>query len=122
MPRTPTHPRLATTLTTILTVARATLLAGALAAGAVLAPPARAQAPAEGARACPQLVGWRLVPEAVIADAMANPAHYGGWMQPNNPSLAPGPSNPLRVYLSIMAPGKPFHPLFNTVIWKAGCL
>jgi hypothetical protein len=97
-------------------------IAISLAAGVAHAAPRQAQPPTEGAQACPQLVGWRLVPESVIADALANPAHYGGWMQPNNPSLPTGPYNPPRVYLSIMAPGKPFHPLFNTVIWKAGCL
>lgn len=104
------------------TTALGLLLACGLATGTARAEPRQTQPPVEGARACPQLTGWRIVPESVIADAMANPALYGGWMQPNNPSLAPGPYNPLRIYLSIMAPGKPYHPLFNTVIWKAGCL
>ena len=74
-----------------------------------------------GAQACPQLAAWRLVPDPVVADALANPGRYYGWQQPNNPAIAPGPYNPLRTFLSLAAPGKPYHPLFNTVVWKAGC-
>jgi hypothetical protein len=83
--------------------------------------PVPTQPPAQGASACPQLAGWRIVPDAVIADALANPTRYYGWQQPNNPAVPPGPYNPLRVFLSLAAPGKPYHPIYNGVIWKAGC-
>jgi hypothetical protein len=83
--------------------------------------PASAQQPPADAKVCPQLAGWQLVPQAVIDDALANPGNYGGWMQPANPALAPGPFNPLRTYLSLMTVAKPFHPIFNSVVWKPGC-
>ncbi len=78
-------------------------------------------APPNLGRACPQLSAWRLVPDPVIADALANPTKYYGWQQPNNPAVPPGPYNPLRQYLSLATVAKPYHPLFNNVIWKAGC-
>jgi hypothetical protein len=84
-------------------------------------PSPTAPPPAAGAQACPQLTAWRLAPDAVIADALANPGRYFGWQQPNNPAIAPGPYNPVRRFLSLAAPGKPYHPLFNTLVWKAGC-
>lgn len=76
--------------------------------------------PSQG-RACPQLAALRLVPDPVIADALANPTRYYGWQQPNNPAIPPGPYNPLREYLSLHIVAKPYHPLYNTLIWKAGC-
>lgn len=68
---------------------------------------------------CPGLSGR--VPSAVIADALANPAKIGGWGEPQNPSLPPGPSNPPRVWLTVRNPGVPYAPLANDVLYRAGC-
>lgn len=74
--------------------------------------------PAQG-RACSSLTGR--VPVAAISDAVANPEQVNGWRQPSNPALPPGPSNPRRLWLSMLDLGKPFHPIFNPLIYKAGC-
>lgn len=68
---------------------------------------------------CPQLTGR--VPDAVVADALANPADVKGWGMPANGSLPVSPYNPLRTRLSMMDYGKQFHPIYNSVVFKAGC-
>jgi hypothetical protein len=60
-------------------------------------------------------------PAAAVEDALAHPTKYGGWMEPANPSLRPGPSNPPRKCLSLVDPGKPYHELWNSLVWRAGC-
>jgi hypothetical protein len=32
-----------------------------------------------------------------------------------------GPFNPLRTCLTLRNPGQPYHPLFNSLVFKAGC-
>ncbi len=71
------------------------------------------------AKACPQLQGR--VPDAVIADGLANPADVQGWGLPANSSLPVGPSNPPRSWLSLKDYGKAYHPVFNGPVYKAGC-
>lgn len=61
------------------------------------------------------------VPRAVIDDALANPVTVAGWNQLANPSAPPSPYNQPRRMLSLRNIGVPFHPLFNPVIYKAGC-
>lgn len=64
------------------------------------------------------------VPQSVIDAALANPAKVYGWLNPLNPNV-PGPvepPNPPRMCLDLLNRGRPFHPLFNSVIWRAGCL
>ena len=68
---------------------------------------------------CPGLTA--LVPAQAIADALANPARVGGWGQPCNPSLPPGPHNPTRTTLGLRTVGKPYHPVFNGLVFKCGC-
>ncbi len=61
------------------------------------------------------------VPPAVLAAALADPSKVAGYGLPANPNLPPGPNNPPRNCLSLVDPGKPYHPLFNSLIFKAGC-
>ncbi|MCB9176538.1 MAG: hypothetical protein H6648_05195 [Caldilineae bacterium] len=68
---------------------------------------------------CPRVLAR--VPAAVIHDAMANPASYKGWRVPLNPSLPPGPANPLRACLSMAHPNLDYHPLWNKPEWHVGC-
>jgi hypothetical protein len=68
---------------------------------------------------CPGL--GRLVPAPVIADALANPDKVGGWLAPCAPSLPPGPANPPKMRLSLRQVSKPYHPLFNGLVYKCGC-
>jgi Tol biopolymer transport system component len=74
--------------------------------------------PPTAGRACPQLA--RQVPEPVQQAALANPSTAYGWLLPRNPALQPGPGNPLRTWLALLAPGKPYGP-GNPVVWKVGC-
>jgi hypothetical protein len=68
---------------------------------------------------CPGLD--KLVPQAVIANALANPEDVYGWDQLCTPSQPPSPWNVMRSRLSMQVPGKPYHPLFNSVVYKCGC-
>lgn len=68
---------------------------------------------------CPGLD--QVVPQAAINAAMANPASVNGWGQLCNPSLPAGPSNTLRSNLSLQTRNKPWHPLFNSLVFKCGC-
>ena len=74
--------------------------------------------PASGAavpKVCSLLNGR--VPKPVIDAKMAA-------FKPNlpcNSSLPTGPHNPSRAALSLQDPGKPYHPLFNDLVWKCSC-
>jgi hypothetical protein len=72
-----------------------------------------------GGQACARLQGR--VPQAVINDALANPSSIFGWDLPCNPSLPPGPNNPLRRQLGLRNASVPYHPVFNGLVWKCGC-
>jgi len=61
------------------------------------------------------------VPPAVIAQALANPASVRGWGELQNPSAPPSPFNRLRTSLSLQNIAAPYHPLGNTLVYKAGC-
>jgi hypothetical protein len=71
------------------------------------------------ARVCPYILGK--VPEPAIHAALANPQHIRGWMEPLNPALPVGPNNPRKTWLSLQNLGAPYHPLFNTLVFKVGC-
>ena len=72
------------------------------------------------------------VPQAFIDMALANPPAVMGWNQlqnPNKPGSPPFPTpghdwppNPRRTCLDLQNRAVPFHPLFNAVLWRAGCL
>lgn len=70
-------------------------------------------------KACPSLENK--VPTDVIASALANPSSVLGWGMPSNPSLPPSRYNPYRTWLTLQRPSTPYHPLFNSVEFKAGC-
>ncbi len=61
------------------------------------------------------------VPAAVINDAVAAPATVAGHGMACNPNLPVGANNPLRRYLGLRNPSAPYHPIFNSVVWKCGC-
>jgi plastocyanin len=78
------------------------------------------QPTAPGVNVCDFAV--RRVPPAVINAAVANPSRVQGWNQPCNPSLPMDPFfNPLRSWLSLDAISKPFHPVYNSLVFKCGC-
>lgn len=70
-------------------------------------------------KVCSGLLGK--VPVAIINNAMTNPEDIGGFGEPGNPALPPGPINPPKTYLGLQNTGVPFHPLFNSVIFKSAC-
>lgn len=61
------------------------------------------------------------VPPAVINDAVANPGRYEGWMRPLDPNKPPSPANPPRACLALQNADLPYHPLWNTPLWRVGC-
>lgn len=61
------------------------------------------------------------VPAAAISFALANPTRVQGYLQLQNPSLPPSIWNLPRRYLSMRNAGAPWHPLYNGLIFKAGC-
>ncbi len=65
--------------------------------------------------------GGNGVPQSAIDTAVANPAQVSGWMQPMNPGQPVGPFNPLRTCLSIQNISQRYNPLFNGLVFRAGC-
>jgi hypothetical protein len=71
-------------------------------------------------------------PVPAIDFALAHPDRVWGWnllSDPNKPGSPPYPEpgydwppNPRRTCLDIWNRGIPYHPLFNSVVWRAGCL
>jgi len=63
------------------------------------------------------------VPQHAIDFALANPERVLGWRDPLNPNLRPGElPNPRRLCLDLRNRNTAWHPLFNRVVWRAGCL
>ncbi|MCC7019844.1 MAG: VWA domain-containing protein [Ardenticatenales bacterium] len=86
-------------------------------------PPPTATPPPAGAQ-CVCRVTRNKVPQSVIDAALADPSKVYGWQYPLNPNV-PGPvlpNNPPRTCLDLQNRGLQYHPLFNNVIWRAGCL
>ncbi|MBK8540730.1 MAG: S8 family serine peptidase [Ardenticatenia bacterium] len=65
--------------------------------------------------------GGRNVPQAAIDAAVADPGKVSGYGQPAVPGKPVSPFNPLRECLSIRNPANSYHPLFNSLVFKAGC-
>jgi hypothetical protein len=61
------------------------------------------------------------VPQAVINFALTNNAQIGGWGQLCFPSRPPSPFNGFREYLTLRNISKPYHPLYNGVVYRCGC-
>ncbi len=68
---------------------------------------------------CDLIVGR--VPAQVVSDALANPSRIQGYGQLQNPGVPEGPWNQRRTRLSLQNIGLPYHPLFNGLVFKAGC-
>jgi hypothetical protein len=62
-----------------------------------------------------------LVPAAAINAAMSQPEQLYGYKMALDPNKPLGPFNPPRNKLGIRNAAAPWHPLFNPLIWKAGC-
>lgn len=62
-----------------------------------------------------------IVPAAVVTSALANPASISGWGQPRDPGKPVSPFNPLRECLVMRNSAVPYHPLYNSLVWSAGC-
>lgn len=77
-------------------------------------------APEEGAQCVCRIVRDR-VPPAVVEHALANPMRVFGWQILLDPGKPDQPPNPRRACLDLQNRGIPFHPLFNGVLWRAGC-
>lgn len=75
--------------------------------------------PPSHANVCPFILGR--VPLVAIDAALANPERVRGWLEPLNPGLPIGPTNPVRTWLSIQNIAAPYHPLFNALVFKVGC-
>jgi hypothetical protein len=73
------------------------------------------------AQACKFIQRFGRVPPQAIADALANPSHVFGWQVPCNPSVPSSAANRPRIYLSLHAINKPYHPLWNQLEYKCGC-
>ena len=86
---------------------------------AVTATPGASATPAGGACVCGLLRGR--VADAVINDALANPGRYHGWNALREPRRPEGLFNPRRTCLSLERTAVPYHPLFNSLEWHAGC-
>lgn len=76
-------------------------------------------APVARGPVCPQVAGR--VPQAVLDAAVADPAAVEGYRQPHDPGKPVGPFNPLRVWLTLHDLAKPFHPVANSVVFRAYC-
>ena len=61
------------------------------------------------------------VPPVVITDALANPDRISGWGELQSPGILPGPFNKMRTHLSLRSTGVAWHPMFNGLVYKAGC-
>lgn len=76
-------------------------------------------APVARGPVCPQAAGR--VPQAVIDAAIANPSAVDGYGRPHDPGKPLGPFNPPRIWLTLHDLSKPFHPVANTVVYRAYC-
>ena len=61
------------------------------------------------------------VPGQARADALANPASVYGYQMLCNPNLPPSPFNTMRNRLSMQNAAKPYHPMYNGLVWSCGC-
>ena len=84
-------------------------------------PTVKVNAPADPGQCICKIVRDR-VPQSVIEHAVANPARILGWQLLLDPGKPDQPPNPRRACLDLRNRGIPFHPLFNRVLWRAGCV
>ena len=68
---------------------------------------------------CPFLTNR--VPAAAVNAAVGNPSMVYGYGLLCNPAVRPSPFNNYRTRLSLLVPGKPYHPTYNSLVLKCGC-
>lgn len=68
---------------------------------------------------CPGLTSR--VPADVLAAAQREPWTVGGYAELRDPGRPEGPDNPRRLSLSLAKPGRAYHPLYNGLVFLAGC-
>jgi len=61
------------------------------------------------------------VPAAAVAEGAGNPTGVSGWMDLCHPNLPASPYNTLRRFLDIRNPGAPYHPIYNSLVFRCGC-
>lgn len=61
------------------------------------------------------------VPADVLAAAQREPWTVGGYAELRDPMRPEGPDNPRRLSLSLAMPGRAYHPLYNGLVFLAGC-
>ena len=71
-------------------------------------------------KTCPDLED-RGVPKGHIERALEDPMRVAHWNEPADPNKPVSPFNLRRRRLSIQANSKPYHSLFNGLVFKAGC-
>jgi|GEM_PF-5029999 len=64
----------------------------------------------------------RKVPETAIAAAMEDPNTVTGWNQLANTNLPPSPFNIRKRMLTVHDANKHYHPLYNALEFKVGCM
>jgi hypothetical protein len=62
-----------------------------------------------------------MVPASVIDDARRNPHKYEGWNELVDPGKPESPLNRRRTCLGILNVNRPYHPVWNPVVWRASC-
>lgn len=75
--------------------------------------------PPDTGQACKEILSR--VPLVAINTALANPQAVYGWLEPLNPGLPVGPTNPQKTWLSMRNIAAPYHPVFNSLVFKVGC-
>jgi hypothetical protein len=68
---------------------------------------------------CNQVMGK--VPNSAVADAFANPTKYWGYGMLCQPNLPRSWWNVERHQLSLAAPNRSYHPIYNSLVWTCGC-
>lgn len=73
----------------------------------------------EATRVCPNVL--QRVPTNVIDAAMQNPGGVAGWNQLERPGAPDSIYNRRRLWLALRSSSQPYHPMFNSLVFKSGC-
>ncbi len=71
-------------------------------------------------QACPGLED-KGVPQSHIAAALEDPSRVAHWNEPADANKPVSPYNPRRRRLAVQTDSKPYHSLFNGLVFKTGC-
>jgi len=83
--------------------------------------PTQPTQPPSSAQVCSFAQRFNRVPPAALAAAMANPASVSGWGKRCHEGVPASAANPERRFLSIHNINKPYHPLYNGLVFRCGC-